>query len=82
VQKAIDADKLYRGVDPAFAGAFDQLAKEMMEHYMKRSVSLLNFLTFYDSYKQNIVQLNTILFNKVNALEDINFLTGTNFYNK
>jgi cobalt-zinc-cadmium efflux system outer membrane protein len=81
-QKAIDADKLYKGIDPAFAGNFDRLAKEMLEHYMKRNVSLLNFLTFYDSYKQNIVQFNNILSNKVNALENINFLTGTNFFNK
>ena len=82
LQKALDADKLFKGIDPAFAGNFDKLAKEMLDHYMTRTVSLLNFLTFYDSYKQNIVQLNTILFNKVNALENINFLTGTNFFNK
>lgn len=82
LQKALDADKLYKGIDPAFAGNFDKLAKEMMEHYLNRTVNLLNFLTFYDSYKQNIVQLNTILFNKVNTLENINFLTGTNFFNK
>ncbi|MFI5196546.1 MAG: TolC family protein [Chitinophagales bacterium] len=82
LQKAIDADKLYKGIDPTFAGNFDRLAHAMVENYMKRNVSLLNFLTFYDSYKQNIVQLNTIQFNKVNALENINFLTGTNFFNK
>ena len=82
LQKAVDADKLYKEIDPAFAGNFNKLAKEMMDHYMKRNVSLLDFLTFYDSYKQNIVQLNTISFNKINALENINFLTGTGFFNK
>ena len=82
MQKAIDADKLFKGVDASFAGNFDRLAKNMMESYMKRNVNLLTFLTFYDSYKQNIVQLNTILYNKVYALENINFLTGTNFFNK
>jgi cobalt-zinc-cadmium efflux system outer membrane protein len=82
LQKALDTDKLYKGIDPAFAANFDILAKEMLDHYKTRTVSLLNFLTFYDSYKQNIVQLNTILFNKVNALENVNFLTGTTFFNK
>jgi cobalt-zinc-cadmium efflux system outer membrane protein len=82
LQKAMDADKLYKGIDPSFAGKFDDLANEMLKNYMKRNVSLLNFLTFYDAYKQNIVQLNTILYNKVNALENLNFLTGTNFFNK
>jgi len=82
IQKAIDADKLYKGIDPSFAGTFDTLATNMMENYMKRNVSLLTFLTFYDSYKQNIIQLNTILYNKVYALENINFLTGSNLFNK
>jgi len=82
VQKAMDADKLYKGIDESFAGNFDTLATNMMENYVKRNVNLLTFLAFYDSYKQNIVQLNTILYNKVYALENINFLTGTNFFNK
>jgi cobalt-zinc-cadmium efflux system outer membrane protein len=82
VQKAIDADRLYKGIDPTFAGNFDRLAKAMLENYTKRNVTLLTFQTFYDSYKQNIVQLNTILFNKVSSLENLNFLTATNFFNK
>ncbi|MCX6221217.1 MAG: TolC family protein [Bacteroidia bacterium] len=82
LEKALDADKLFSGIDPAFARNFDTLAKEMMKNYLNRNVSLINFLNFYDSYKQNIVQLNTISYNKVNALENLNFLTATNFYNK
>jgi outer membrane protein, heavy metal efflux system len=82
MQKAIDADKLYKGIDTSFATTFDTLATAMMENYLKRNVSLLTFLTFYDSYKQNVVQLNTILYNKVYALENINFLTGSNLFNK
>ena len=81
-QKAIDADKLYKEIDPSFASNFDMLANEMLKNYMKRNIGLLNFLTFYDSYKQNIVQLNSILFNKVNTLENLNYLTGTNFFGK
>lgn len=81
LQKALDADKLYRSINPAFAAHFDKLAAAMLQNYMQRFVRLIDFLTFYDSYKQNIVQLNTILYNKVNALENINFMTGTNFFN-
>ena len=81
-QKAIDADRLCKAIDPSFAANFDRLANEMLKNYMKRIVNLINFLTFYDAYKQNIVQLNSILFNKVNALENLNYLTGTSFFNK
>jgi cobalt-zinc-cadmium efflux system outer membrane protein len=79
-QKAIDANKLYKGINPEFAGKFDTLANEMMKNYMKRNVNILTFLTFYDAYKQNIIQLNTINFNKINSMENLNFLTGTNFF--
>jgi outer membrane protein, heavy metal efflux system len=82
MQKAVDADKLYRGIDPNFASGFERLAKAMVTEYMHRNVSLLTFQSFYDSYKQHVVQLNTILYNKVNALENLNLLTGTNFFNK
>ena len=82
LQKAVDADKLYRGINPGFASHFDALAKAMADNYMKRNIKLLDFLTFYDSYKQNIVQLNTIMYNRESALESLNFLTGTTFYNK
>jgi len=81
-QKAMDANKLSKDIDPAFAVNFESLANEMLKNYMKRNVNLLNFLTFYDSFKQNVIQLNSILFNKVNALENLNYLTGTNFFNK
>jgi len=81
MQKAIDADKLYKSIDPTFALHFDELARGMVDNYMKRNVNLLTFLNFYDSYKQNIVQLNSILYNKVNSLESINCYTGTIFFN-
>ncbi|MBC7722830.1 MAG: TolC family protein [Pedobacter sp.] len=81
LQKAIDADKLYKQINPAFANHFDVLAESMMQSYKQRFVRLVDFLSFYDSYKQNIVQLNTILSNKINALENINFFTGSNLFN-
>ncbi len=81
-QKAMDADKLYREIDPGFAAHINKLAKAVMDNYMKRNIGLLDFLSFYDSYKQNIVQLNTTLYNKVNSLENMNFLTGATLFNK
>ncbi len=81
-QRAVDADKLYKEIDPAFASHFDKLAKAVMENYLKRNIKLLDFLSFYDSYKQNIVQLNTTRYNRLNTLENLNFLTGTTLFNK
>jgi cobalt-zinc-cadmium efflux system outer membrane protein len=82
LQRAVDADNLFRGLDKNFTGEFAELAQAVYENYVKRNVSLLDFLIFYDSYKQYIVQQNNILQNRAGALENINFLTGTNFFNK
>jgi cobalt-zinc-cadmium efflux system outer membrane protein len=82
LQKAIDEDKLYKNIDPKFSADFERLMLEVLINYQKRNLSLLDFLDFYDSYKQNILQINSIKFNKVSAFEDLNFYTGTNFFNE
>jgi outer membrane protein, heavy metal efflux system len=81
LEKAIASEKIFSNIDKTFTAEFAQLAKAMFDNYSRRNIGLLEFLNFYDSYKQYIVQLNYILFNKVSALENLNFLTGTNFFN-
>ncbi|HLI93864.1 MAG TPA: TolC family protein, partial [Puia sp.] len=81
LQKAFAQERLFRSIDPKFAANFERLTGEVIKNYEKRNISILDFLDFYDSYKQNAVELNTILFNRVSAFEDINYYTGTNFFN-
>ncbi|MFI5124161.1 MAG: TolC family protein [Chitinophagales bacterium] len=80
LQKAYAQNKLYRGIDPSFSGDFERLMNEVLINYKKRNISILDFLDFYDSYKQNMLQLNSIQFSRVNAFEEINFYTGTEFF--
>ena len=81
LQKAFAQQKLYRTIDPAFYTDFDRMMHEVLSNYQRRNIGLLEFLDFYDSYKQNTLQLNSIQFNRVSAFEDINYYTGTNFFN-
>jgi cobalt-zinc-cadmium efflux system outer membrane protein len=81
VQKAFDEERLIKTFDPKFFGDFERLMGQVLLNYQKRNISILDFLDFYDSYKQNIIQVNTIQFNRVSAFEDINYYTGTNFFN-
>lgn len=80
LQKAYVQDKMYKSIDKAFVGSFSHLLNEVMINYQRRNISLLEFLDFYDSYKQNMLQMNTVEYNRVQAFEDINFYTATNFY--
>jgi cobalt-zinc-cadmium efflux system outer membrane protein len=81
LQKAYDNDKLYRNIDAKFSNDFSRLLDEVLNNYQKRNIGLLDFLDFYDSYKQNVLQINSIKFNRVNAFEDLNYYTATNFFN-
>lgn len=81
LQKAYDNDKLYKNIDAKFLSDFDKLLIEVLANYQKRNIGLLDFLDFYDSYKQNTLQINNIKSNRINAFEDLNYYTGTNFYN-
>jgi cobalt-zinc-cadmium efflux system outer membrane protein len=81
LQKAYDNHKLFLNIDPKFTSDFDRLLNEVLINYEKRNLGLLDFLDFYDSYKQNVLQVNYIQFNHISAFEDLNFYTGTNFFN-
>jgi cobalt-zinc-cadmium efflux system outer membrane protein len=80
LQKAYANQKMFQNIDPAFAGEFDKLSRAELENYEKRNIGLLEFQAFYDAYKTNVIQVNTILFNRISAFEDLNFYTGSNLY--
>ncbi|HTQ63729.1 MAG TPA: TolC family protein [Puia sp.] len=81
LQKAYANDKLYKNIDTKFLNDFNRLLHEVLLNYQKRNLTLLDFLDFYASYKQNILQANAVGYNRVSAFEDLNFYTGTNFFN-
>jgi cobalt-zinc-cadmium efflux system outer membrane protein len=77
--RAIDTDKLLKSRDVSFEKDFSRLLGEVLKNYQVRNINLLDFLDFYDSYKQNTLQINSIRFNRVNAFEDLNFYTGIDY---
>jgi len=81
LQRAISSDSLFRSLDPKFLSQFQRLSREVLINYQRRNISILEFLDFYDSYKQTTLEINSVLFNRINDMEQINYITGTNFFN-
>jgi cobalt-zinc-cadmium efflux system outer membrane protein len=79
---ALRLETLYNSFDPQFKQDFTHLIGEVFKNYEKRNISMLEFLDFYDSYKTNTVQLNNLLLNRVTSLEQLNYVTGTPFFNQ
>ena len=79
---AVRAEKLVRSFDPKFAGNINHLIGEVTRNFQAHNISLLEFTDFYDAYKQNVVQLNNLKYNRISQLEQLNFTTGTRIFNK
>ncbi len=79
---ALRLEKLSNSFDPQFKQDFTHLIQEVFRNYEKHNISMLEFLDFYDSYKTNTLQLNTLELNRVTSLEQLNFVTGTPFFNQ
>jgi cobalt-zinc-cadmium efflux system outer membrane protein len=78
---ALRLEQLYNSFDPQFKEDFTHLIQEVFKNYEKRNISMLEFLDFYDSYKTNTLQMNSLQLNRVLSLEQLNYATGTPFFN-
>jgi len=79
---AVRAEQLLNSFDPKFEGNINHLIGEVTKNFAAHNITLLEFTDFYDSYKQNVVQLNNLRFNRMSQLEQLNFTTGTRIFNK
>ncbi len=78
---ALRSEKLLQSFDPNFDSDLRHLIEEVFINFQKKNITMLEFLDFYESYKQNVLQLNKLRFNKMSALEQINFSIGKIFFN-
>ncbi|MET0298606.1 MAG: TolC family protein, partial [Flavitalea sp.] len=75
---ALNTEKLYDGIDTAFDSNYNKLIGEVRSNFLRRNITILEFIDFYDSYKETITQLNEIRYRRFLALEAINYTVGKN----
>lgn len=68
-------DALFQGTDRDTA-PFARLMAGIEQSYAKRLLSVVEYIDFFESYKNNLVQLNTLRANRVRAFEQLNFAVG------
>ena len=74
-QLAARNDELFRNTDGDTA-PFARLMVGIEQSYAKRILSVVEYLDFFESYKNNLVQMNTLRANRVRAFEQLNFAVG------
>jgi cobalt-zinc-cadmium efflux system outer membrane protein len=55
---------------------FSRLIDNIEQGYTKRLISIVEYLDFYEAYKNNVLQLNTLRANRMRAFESVNLSVG------
>jgi cobalt-zinc-cadmium efflux system outer membrane protein len=77
---ALRTENLYNSFDRNFNTDFDKLIAEVVRNFKSRNISLIEFMDFYDSYRQSTLQMNDLRFQRMNAKEEINYVTGSTIF--
>ena len=79
-QKALTSDKLLQSIDPGFNDQFNKLLQGITENFLKKNISLIEFVDFFDSYKDNVLQFNHLQNDRMQAIEALEFAIGKNLF--
>lgn len=73
--------QLYQSTNMDLERNFERLITGVNENFSKRNISLLEFIDYYDSYKDTCIQLHEIKKNVFLAIESLNTTIGQNVLN-
>lgn len=80
-QKVTETNKVYVTLDKSVSSDFDDLVDIIMKNYEKRNINLIEFIDYYQAYKTSMLQIIKLKNDRMQALEQLNFHTGTNLLN-
>ena len=75
------ATQLYQSTNMDLERNFEKLITGVNENFTRKNISLLEFIDYYDSYKETCIQLYEINKNVFLAMENLNTVVGQNVLN-
>lgn len=75
------ATQLYQSTNTDLERNFEKLITGVNENFIRKNISLLEFIDYYDSYKETCIQLYEIKRNVFLAMENLNTVVGQNVLN-
>ena len=75
------ATQLYQSTNMDPERNFEKLITGVNENFTRKNISLLEFIDYYDSYKETCIQLYEIKKNVFLAMENLNTVVGQNVLN-
>lgn len=78
LQKVVD---LYRSSNDELEHNFGRLIEGVNENFRKRNISMLEFIDYYQSYKETCLQLHELKKDVFLAMENLNTIVGQTVFN-
>lgn len=75
------ATELYQSSNNELEHNFNQLIEGINENFRKRNISMLEFIDYYQSYKETCLQLYELRKNVFLAMENLNTIVGQTVFN-
>lgn len=76
-QEMIETDRLYKTISLQFTPDYEKLLDGITKGYQNHTISLLEFIDYYETYKNSKLEFNRLQNNRLDALENLNLATGT-----
>jgi cobalt-zinc-cadmium efflux system outer membrane protein len=80
LRRASDLERLYRSFDRKFPFQYRELVDGMIANYQKRNMSVIEFTDFIESYRTSMLQMNQLGNDRADAMETLNYVTGTDLF--
>ncbi|MBV8251460.1 MAG: TolC family protein [Chitinophaga sp.] len=80
MKEALQTEKLMSDFDPGFENDYTAMMKEIEKNYSLHNIGLLEFIDLYDAYRSNVLKMNELKYNRLSALEKINYTTGSQIF--
>ncbi|MEC5144084.1 TolC family protein [Chitinophaga sp. 212800010-3] len=80
LQQVLQTEKLIREFDPGFENDYTKMMVEIEKNFRLHNIGLLEFIDLYDAYRNNVLKMNELKYDRLRALESLNFSTGATIF--
>ena len=77
-RQLLESDRLYKNAEIQFTSDYENLLEGILKGYQNHTISLLEFIDYYETYKNSKLEFNRLQSERMDALEALNLSTGTN----
>ncbi|QIP17113.1 TolC family protein [Spirosoma aureum] len=80
LQRIQQTEAAYQAIDPSFSAQFDDLNLGVLRNFERGNLSLIEFVDLFETYLENVQQLNRLNADRINAYEQLNFTVGIDLF--